>query len=77
MARTFVGDAYAPLKDDVYGALMALFEMRWVGVEAELTQDDLAEYQRLCKLDSPDFILNCPDYYAFFTCSMFHGRVQK
>ena len=76
-ARTFVGDAYAPLKDDVRCALVALFQMRWTGVESELTQDDLAEYQRLCKPDSTGFVLNHPDYYAFFTYSMFHGKVQK
>ena len=76
-ARTFVGDAYAPLKDDVRCALIALFQMRWTAVEPELTQEDLAEYQRLCLLESPEFILNHPDYYAFFTCSMFHGKVNK
>jgi hypothetical protein len=25
----------------------------------------------------PDFILNHPDYYAFFTHTMFHGKVAK
>ncbi|MFC2006849.1 class I SAM-dependent methyltransferase [Chloroflexota bacterium] len=76
-ARTFVGDAYAPLGDNVRCALIELFRMRWAGVESELRQDDLVEYQRLCKPDSPDFILNHTDYYYFFTCSMFHGKVQK
>ena len=76
-ARTFAGDAYAPLTDDLRCALIALFEMRWQGVESELTQEDWAEYQRLCLPESPEFILNHPDYYAFFTCSMFHGRVTK
>ena len=27
--------------------------------------------------ESPDFILNLPDYYAFFTYSMFRGKVSK
>lgn len=76
-ARTFIGDAYAPLKEDVRCALIALFQMRWTGVGPELTQEDLAEYQRLCLPESPEFILNHPDYYAFFTCSMFHGKVNK
>lgn len=73
--RTFTGDAYAPLTDDLRYALIALFDMRWPGVEPELTQEDCAEYRRLCLPESPDFILNHPDYYAFFTCSMFHGKV--
>ena len=74
-ARTFVGDAHAPLSDALRSALMALLEMRWPGAELELTQEDRAEYRRLCLQDSPEFILNHPDYYAFFTFSMFHGRV--
>jgi ubiquinone/menaquinone biosynthesis C-methylase UbiE len=75
-ARTFVGDAHAPLGDDIRRALIALFEMRWPGVEAELTREDRAAYRRLCRPGSPDFILNRPDYYAFFTYSMFHGCVS-
>lgn len=75
IARTFAGDAHAPLTDDIRGALTALFQMRWPGVESELSQEDWAEYQRLCLPESPDFILDHPDYYAFFTYSMFHGKV--
>jgi demethylmenaquinone methyltransferase/2-methoxy-6-polyprenyl-1,4-benzoquinol methylase len=76
-ARTFVGDAHAPLSEDLRRALVALFEMRWPGVESELTPEDRAEYRRLCLPESPDFILNHPDYYAFFTCSMFYGEVAR
>ena len=75
-AQTFVGDAYAPLTDDLRQALEALFQMRWPGVESELTQGDRAEVRRLCLPESPDFILNQPDYYAFFTYSMFSGLVK-
>jgi demethylmenaquinone methyltransferase/2-methoxy-6-polyprenyl-1,4-benzoquinol methylase len=80
-ARTFVGGAHAPLTADQRSALAALFEMRWPGVESELSREDadgyhpLSEYQRLCQPGSPDFILDHPDYYAFFTYSMFEGRV--
>ena len=76
-ARTFADDAHAPLTDDLRSALIALFQMRWPGVESELTQEDWAEYQRLCLPESPDFILDHPDYYAFFTYSMFHGKVAE
>lgn len=76
-ARTFAGDAYAPLTDDLRSALTALFRMRWPGVESELRQEDWAEVQRLCLPESPDFILDHPDYYAFFTYSMFHGKVAE
>ena len=76
-ARAFAGDAHGPLTDDLCSALIALFQMRWPGVESELTQEDWAEYQRLCLPESPDFILDHPDYYAFFTYSMFHGKVAE
>jgi len=76
-ARTFVGDAHAPLADDLRSAFIALFQMRWSGVESELTQEDWAEYQRLCLPESPDLIIDHPDYYAFFTYSMFHGKVAE
>jgi ubiquinone/menaquinone biosynthesis C-methylase UbiE len=75
--RTFAGDVHAPLSDDLRDALTALFEMRWTGVESELTQEDLSAYRRLCLPGSPEFILSRPDYYAFFTCSMFCGKVAR
>jgi ubiquinone/menaquinone biosynthesis C-methylase UbiE len=74
-SQTFAGDAFAPLTDDLYSALVALFQMRWQGAESELTPEDRAEYRRLCLPESPDFILSRRDYYALFTCSMFCGRV--
>ena len=76
-ARTFAGDAYAPLTDHIRSGLTALFEMRWPGAEAELAQENRVEYRRLCLPESADFILNHPDYYAFFTYSMFYGKVAR
>ncbi len=75
VAQTFVGDAYAPLSDDLRQALISLFEMRWPGAESELSPEDRAEYRRLCRPESPEFIVNHPDYCAFFTCTMFRGQV--
>ncbi|KPJ59234.1 MAG: methyltransferase type 11 [Latescibacteria bacterium DG_63] len=76
-ARTFTGDVQAPLSDALREAMTALFKMRWVGVQSELSDEDRAEYERLCQPESPDFILNAPDYYGFFTCSLFCGKVTK
>jgi demethylmenaquinone methyltransferase/2-methoxy-6-polyprenyl-1,4-benzoquinol methylase len=76
-AQTFVGDVHAPLDDDIRRALVSLFEMLWGEPQPEVSQEDWAEYERLCLPDSTDFILNLPDYYAFFTYSMFHGKVAK
>ena len=74
--RTFAGDVCAPLSKEMRSALTSLIEMRWVDVRAELSEGDWAEYQRLCLPESPEFILGIPDYYAFFTYSMFRGRVR-
>jgi len=74
-ARTFAGDVCAPLSGEIRDALIALLGMRWVDVGCELSEGDWAEYRRLCLAESPEFILDIPDYYAFFTYSMFRGRV--
>ncbi|MBN1641699.1 MAG: methyltransferase domain-containing protein [Anaerolineae bacterium] len=74
-AQTFVGGAHAPLAEDVRGALAALLAMRWPGAEAELGEADRALYRRLCLPSSPAFILDHPDYCAFYTCTLFHGVV--
>jgi len=74
-ARTFAGDVCAPLSGEIRDALIALLGMRWADVGAELSEGDWAEYRRLCVPESPDFILDLPDYYAFFTYSMFRGKV--
>jgi ubiquinone/menaquinone biosynthesis C-methylase UbiE len=74
-AQTFVGDAHAPLEKDIRTALLSLFEMLWGVRQPEACDEDWAEYQRLCRPESPDLILDEPGYYAFFTCSMFRGNV--
>ncbi len=75
-AETFAGSAHAPLSSEIYTALEEMIEMRWPGVEGELSKSDRTEFERLCKSDSPDFILEHPDYYAFFTYSVFLGTVM-
>jgi demethylmenaquinone methyltransferase/2-methoxy-6-polyprenyl-1,4-benzoquinol methylase len=75
--HTFVGTVYAPLKEDIYNAMIDLLEMRWDGAESELSKEEQKEFNRLCLPNSPDFILNLPDYYAFFTYSLFRGKVNK
>ena len=76
-AQTFVADVHAPLGDDMRNALTMTFHMFWGEVQSEITPEDWAEFQRLCQPESPDFILNCSDYYAFLTYSLFHARVSK
>ena len=74
-AQTFVSTVHAPLSDEIREALKSLFEMRWSGVRQELSQADWLEFQRLCRPDSSDYILNAPDYYGFYTYSLFQGKV--
>jgi demethylmenaquinone methyltransferase/2-methoxy-6-polyprenyl-1,4-benzoquinol methylase len=76
-ARTVVGTVHAPLDDGVRRALISLFGMLWGEMRSEMTNADRKEYLRLSEPDSPDFILSSTDYYAFFTYSMFDGRVVK
>jgi ubiquinone/menaquinone biosynthesis C-methylase UbiE len=71
---TFARSVYAPLDDMSYKALKDLIDMRWPGAEYELSAEDAAEYERLCSPDSPDFILNLPDYHAMFTYTVYRCR---
>ena len=76
-ARTFVGDVHAPLSDKVHAALFSLIRMRWPGAKLKLIPEDWETFQRICQPESPDFMLDHPDYYAFFTYSMFSGEIPE
>lgn len=75
--ETFVGDVHAPLSDELRSALLMVFDMLWGELQTELTPEDRMEYERLCLAESPDLILNQPDYYAFLTYTMFHGKAPE
>jgi demethylmenaquinone methyltransferase/2-methoxy-6-polyprenyl-1,4-benzoquinol methylase len=76
-AHTFAGDVQAPLSRGERAALISLFEMLWGQPQPEVSPEDWREYQRLCLPESADFILDVPDYYAFFTYSLFRGSVPR
>ena len=75
LARTFTAEFQAPLEEEVRAALLALIEMRWPDVRSELATEEWELFQRLCDPASQDFILDIPGYYAFFTETLFYGRV--
>jgi demethylmenaquinone methyltransferase/2-methoxy-6-polyprenyl-1,4-benzoquinol methylase len=76
-ARTFVGDVQAPLNPGERAALNSLFEMLWGMERPEAAPtEDWEEFRRLCTHGLQDFILDEDDYYAFFTYSVFQGRVR-
>lgn len=74
-AQTFVSTVQAPLSAEIRGGLESLIEMRWPGVRQELSQNDWLEFQRICLPDSPEYILNIPDYYGYYTYSLFQGKI--
>lgn len=73
--QTFVQSFHAPLSEKLRDAITALIKMRWGGARSEVSPGVWAEFQCLSEPDSQDFILELPDYYAFFTYSLFRGRV--
>jgi demethylmenaquinone methyltransferase/2-methoxy-6-polyprenyl-1,4-benzoquinol methylase len=74
-AQTFIGEVQSPLSNSERTALSSLFEMLWEQPQTETALEDWKEIDRLCTPGSADFILDIPDYYAFFTITMFRGRV--
>jgi len=76
-AQTFVGEVRAPLEEDLRVAVASLFEMLWGTRQPKVSAQDWDECQRLCRPESPDFILDRPGYYAFFTYTMFRGKVPQ
>jgi SAM-dependent methyltransferase len=77
VCRSFIGEVQAPLLPEIKIAMQALFEMLWTRPASGEPQADWRVYEGLCRADSPDFILNLPDYYAFFTYTLFTGIVEK
>jgi len=73
--HTFVSDVSAPLTGGQRAALLSLFGMIWGQPQPGVSPEDWREYQRLCESVSSELILDLPDYYAFFTYSLFRGEV--
>jgi ubiquinone/menaquinone biosynthesis C-methylase UbiE len=73
-ARSFAGDIQPPLDSNTRRALLHLFDMRWGETGDEMAPEDRDLYRRLTLPSSPDFILDQPGYYAFFTYTVFRGR---
>lgn len=75
--KTLARDVLPPLSEDLREAVASLIEMRWVGANSEISSEDWDLFQRLTHPESPDYILNLQDYYAFFTLSLFQARVDR
>jgi len=75
--QTFVGDVLAPLSYGERTALQSLFEMVWGLPQPGESPEIRKEYVRLCTPGSPDYILDLPGYYAFFTYTLFQGTIPE
>ncbi|MBN2026948.1 MAG: methyltransferase domain-containing protein [Actinobacteria bacterium] len=75
LAHSLVGEFQAPLEEAVRAALLALIEMRWPDVRSDLPPEEWELFERLTRPGSPQLILDVPGYYAFFTETLFCGRV--
>jgi ubiquinone/menaquinone biosynthesis C-methylase UbiE len=75
--KTLVKDVFPPLSLDMREAVASLIDMRWEGADSEMPADDRELFQRLTRPESQEYILNLPDYYAFFTMSLFQAKVNK
>jgi ubiquinone/menaquinone biosynthesis C-methylase UbiE len=72
-ARTFVGDIVGPLKEADQTALAEVFQMLWGRSENEVAKEDWEEFKRLCSPASAAFVPHDPDYYGFYTYTVFQG----
>lgn len=75
LAHSFVGEFQAPLEEEVRTALLGLIEMRWPDVKSDLAPEERELFERLTRPGSPECIVDVPGYYAFFTETLFCGRV--
>lgn len=72
-ALTLAGQCQAPLSQDERAGLAALLAMRWPGAEKELSDQDAALLRDLTDPGSGGYVLDRPDYQAFFTYTLFRG----
>jgi hypothetical protein len=51
--------------------------MLWGRAMPELSDADRVQFERLCCINSPNFIADRPGYYAFITYTLFFGLVPS
>jgi demethylmenaquinone methyltransferase/2-methoxy-6-polyprenyl-1,4-benzoquinol methylase len=74
-ARSFVAEVQAPLGAAQRRALEVTLDMFWGQVQDEVSAEDWALLQRLRRAESPECVLDAPDYYGFLTYTVFAGKV--
>jgi demethylmenaquinone methyltransferase/2-methoxy-6-polyprenyl-1,4-benzoquinol methylase len=76
-AQPFTGGICAPFDESLRSALLALIRMRWLESEEELSEPNRRLYGRITDPASPDFILDQPEYYGFYTYTLFRARAPR
>lgn len=74
--QNFVVEFQTSLSDEDKKSLVGSFKMFWNKIKPEVSDEIWAEYKRLCRPSSPDFILNLPDYNGYVVYSLFHAIVE-
>lgn len=74
--RTFTKDLQAPLSPLGQQALAALYSMLWQRPTPETSSREWKDFNRLCRLESKDFLPARQDYYGFFSYTVF-GATKK
>ncbi|MBA3074909.1 MAG: methyltransferase domain-containing protein [Anaerolineae bacterium] len=71
--NTFSMDLQAPLTPLEQKALASLFEMLWERPVSSTSSQEWKDFDRLCKLESAEFLPARQDYYGFFTYTLFQA----
>ncbi len=72
-AESFIGNIASPLTENDKKALTIFFEMLWGNTASEISKNDWGKFEEICTPGSDNFILNQPDYYGYYTYTLFKG----
>jgi len=72
-ANSFVGDIVEPISENDKRALATFFQMFWGNSSNDVSKDDWQRFKEICSPNSNQFILNQPDYYGYYTYTLFRG----
>lgn len=74
-AQSFVIDIQPPFDEETRETLAGILKMYWDKTKSEVSSEDWQGYQRLCRPDSSDFILDLPDYHGQIAYTLYYGGV--
>jgi demethylmenaquinone methyltransferase/2-methoxy-6-polyprenyl-1,4-benzoquinol methylase len=76
-AQSFMVDIQPPFDRETRRVMVGIIRMYWDETKPEVSSEEWQEYQRLCRPDSPDFILDLPDYHGQIGFTLFYAGVRK